>query len=262
MQRTFLACSAVVLLYSAHCDAFSAPHASLLALRPSRGSVAKCSALVPRFSKADAKQLAFFGSRKQGALAAAEDGAAEVAVGSNDAKLAKLSGSIGRATWLSWWAQVILSVVSTVTLFFANAVKGAGQGNILTNGIFLAGIGLALSFVNVFWTWGYSSMGRNLADSADKSKALTNLKRSIKVGVVVALSGMLITLFGAEQIVGTLVGKSMSGFLVMGQGTAQAAAMQLQALDILVVQANTNTLLSHWASLVNSLYISSQVPRD
>lgn len=105
--------------------------------------------------------------------------------------IVKLSGKIGRATWLSWWVQIILSVVSTVTLFFANAVKGAGQGNIITNGIFLAGIGLvqpllfprtcamrspgltqlvmrrhqALSFINVFWTWGYSSMGKNLAST-------------------------------------------------------------------------------------------------
>ena len=176
------------------------------------------------------------------------DNAAAIETKPTDGKLEKLASSIGTSTWLSWWVQVILSVVSTVTLFFANAVKGAGQGNILTNGIFLAGIGLALSFINVFWTWGYSSMGRNLTKSTDASKSVTSLRRAIKVGVIVALSGMLITLLGAEQIVGTLVAKSMSGFLILGQGNAQAAAMQLQALDILVVQ------VCFWPSLANAVH--------
>jgi hypothetical protein len=30
------------------------------------------------------------------------------------------------------------------------------------NGIFLAGIGLAASFINVFWTWGYSRSAAKL----------------------------------------------------------------------------------------------------
>jgi len=39
----------------------------------------------------------------------------------------KIVAAVKTSTWLSWWAQVILSVVSAVTLFFANAVKGAAQ---------------------------------------------------------------------------------------------------------------------------------------
>ena len=45
-----------------------------------------------------------------------------------DAKqVEKFVAAVKTSTWLSWWAQVILSVVSAVTLFFANAVKGAAQ---------------------------------------------------------------------------------------------------------------------------------------
>jgi len=37
------------------------------------------------------------------------------------------------------------------------------QGNIVTNGIFLAGMGLALSFVNIAWTATYSSSANKLS---------------------------------------------------------------------------------------------------
>jgi hypothetical protein len=37
-------------------------------------------------------------------------------------------------------------VVSAVTLFFAYAVKGTAQGNVISNGIFLAGFSFFFSF--------------------------------------------------------------------------------------------------------------------
>jgi len=174
----------------------------------------------------------------------------------------KVSKKAGNASWLAWWAQTILSVVSGVTIFFANAVKGAGQGNIIANGILLASVGLALSFINVFWTWGYSRMSSKLATDSDPKGQARKLRGVIKFGVIIALSGMLVTLFGAEQIVGTMVAKAITGSLLFSSTTAQGAAtgMQLQALDIFVVQANTNTLLAHLASVINSLYITTLLP--
>ena len=151
--------------------------------------------------------------------------------------------------------QAILSVVSTVTLIFANAVKGSAQSSIIYNGILLAAVGLSLSYINIIWTWAYRNLASGIAQNAEKGAG--SLQNTVKIGVIIALLGMLITLIGAEQIVGTLVAKAVSGALVSPQGIAASSAMNLQALDIFVVQANTNTLLSHLASLVNSLYIAT-----
>jgi hypothetical protein len=159
------------------------------------------------------------------------------------------------ASWVAWWMQAILSVVSTVTLVFANAVKGSAQTSIISNGILLAAIGLSLSYINIIWTWTYRNLARSLPTSDEKG--VKNLQKTVKVGVTIALVGMLITLIGAEQIVGTLVAKAVSGALISPQGIAAASAMNLQTLDIFVVQANTNTLLSHLASLINSLYLTT-----
>mmetsp|Transcript_55575 Transcript_55575/g.131961 ORF Transcript_55575/g.131961 Transcript_55575/m.131961 type:complete len:256 (-) Transcript_55575:48-815(-) len=179
-------------------------------------------------------------------------------------EMTKMARDLGNASWVAWWAQTILCVVSAVTLFFANAVKGAAQGNLLSNGIFLAGIGLSLGFVNVFWTTGYRGIAAKILKESDPSKTISRLRRTVKVGVVIALVGMFLTLMGAEQIVGMLVAKSISGSLVFAQGgaalSAQSASMQLQALDIFVVQANTNTMLAHLAALSMSLYASTRLP--
>jgi hypothetical protein len=158
------------------------------------------------------------------------------------------------------------------------------------NGIFLAGIGLALGFVNCFWTSGcaprssradartsihptvyvawrtrsYRGIAARLTSEADPAKLLGRLRRAMRVGVSIALAGMLLTLLGAEQIVGTLVAKSISASLFFPGGgatlAAQSASMQLQALDIFVVQANTNTMLAHLAALAVSLYSTTRVP--
>jgi hypothetical protein len=80
------------------------------------------------------------------------------------------------------------------------------------------------------------------------------IRRAISVGVTLNLLGMTLALIGAEQIVGNLAVKVLTQQGILG-GIDRAAAIQtLQPLDILVVQGNTNTLLSHFCSLVALLY--------
>jgi hypothetical protein len=71
---------------------------------------------------------------------------------------------------------------------------------------------------------------------------------------------MLVTLLGAEQIVGTLAAKVLST-----QGLQPLIGVinqqnTLQALDIFLVQSNTNTLVAHFAPLVCFLLLQIQFP--
>ena len=78
---------------------------------------------------------------------------------------------------------------------------------------------------------------------------------------------MLVTLIGAEQIVGLLAAKvltiqGLSPFQApfgAGLGGAGLGAQSVQPLDVLIVQANTNTLLSHFVSLVCCLILTRSV---
>jgi hypothetical protein len=95
------------------------------------------------------------------------------------------------------------------------------------------------------------------------------IRRAIVIGTCLNLAGMLITLIGAEQIVGLLAAKvltaqgispfSQSFGLVAGAGVGLTGVQSVQPLDVLIVQANTNTLLSHFLSLLNCLILTRSV---
>ncbi|CAN0576292.1 unnamed protein product, partial [Ectocarpus sp. 12 AP-2014] len=57
-----------------------------------------------------------------------------------------------QVSWLSWWAQTILSTVAFIILLFSNAVTNRStRGNILGNGVALAVASLACSAASICW---------------------------------------------------------------------------------------------------------------
>ncbi|CAM9366422.1 unnamed protein product [Discosporangium mesarthrocarpum] len=173
-----------------------------------------------------------------------------------------------QVSWLSWWAQTILSTVAAIILLFSNAVTDRRtRGNVLGNGVALAMLSLFLSGASIFWTWGYTLKAdrwRRLGSLSEVEAAQHNIRGALRVGVWVNIVGMLLALVGAEQIVGTLVAKVLysQGFqpsvMVGTAGAAEFSQAQFRALDVFVVQANTNTLLSHFCALSASLWLTTQ----
>jgi len=188
---------------------------------------------------------------------------------SQDAVVRASALSLRRSSWFSWWAQVILTSVSSVTLLFAKSVLDAAKGTAArttpNGGFFLAGSGITISIFSIFWTWGGARLSRRLVRrNASRIMAANLFRRTITIGVSLNLMGMLVTLIGAEQIVGLLAAKvlTMQGvFPGSGVGLAGVTAQTIQPLDILIVQANTNTLLSHFFSLLSGLYLTKIVHR-
>ena len=116
-----------------------------------------------------------------------------------------------------------------------------------------------ISALSIIWTWGGARLSKRLKRKAtSRINAANMLRRSIRVGVTLNLVGMLITLLGAEQIIGGLAVKvlTLQGALVTNSGTLPST---LQPLDILIVQANTNTLLSHFCSIAGFLWLTNYV---
>ena len=174
-----------------------------------------------------------------------------------------------RLSWGSWWAQMILTTVSSVTLLFSKnviqnsnptaSVAAAAASSTLPNFV-LAGSGIIVSFVSIFWTWASKRLSRRLLKKfTSKIQAATMLRKAISIGVLLNVIGIFFAIMGAEQIVGVLAIKVLTartGGLALDPSSA---AMALQPLDILVVQANTNTLFSHFCSLVALLYMSRSI---
>jgi Protein of unknown function (DUF3611) len=181
-------------------------------------------------------------------------------ISSTDDLILQSSQTLQRFSWLSWWSQVILTVVSSVTLLFARNVRrlqilrsnGSVSGG---SGLILAGMGIIVSFLSILWTWGGARLGRKLAtpkhNTTGRISAANMIRRVLTVGISINVIGMALALLGAEQIVGGLAIQVLSQ-----QGGLDRTILQqsIQPLDILTVQGNTNTLLSHFGSLVAYLY--------
>jgi len=184
-----------------------------------------------------------------------------------DELIISTSQALRKCSWFSWWTQVILSTVSGVTLLFARSVLMSGiEGKKRGAEFILAGSGIVLSIISVFWTWGGARISKRLMrrPSTTRIKAANLLRRNISVGLTLNLLGMFLTLLGAEQIVGMLAAKVLTqqGAFSGGSAVLAGATVQsVQPLDILIVQANTNTLLSHFVSVVCGLYLTRFVDR-
>jgi len=166
-----------------------------------------------------------------------------------DPIVARLRKRLWGVGWLSWWAQTILTVVSAVLLLFASTVKLPSPA--LLGGLLLALTGLATSFCSMLWTWGYTRISVKLGKEAiAPAEAAKRAAGALRKGLLLNLLGMGVSLLGAEAIIGTLTAKALTQAATVAVGSVSAP---VQALDLLIVQANTNTLASHFIGLCASL---------
>ena len=206
-----------------------------------------------------------------------------------DSLIVRTSNALRASSWFSWWSQVILTVISSITFIFARnvmtmptttaaAIGQAGVGPITIGKFFLPGLGIAASSLSIIWTWGQRRLARRfvrprrrdggggrkspsitgITTTTSRIEAANLLRSTIKFGVSLNLFGLLTSVLGAQYIVGTLVAKSMQSFVGLG-GVGITSSQTLQPLDVLVVQANTNVLSSHFVSLVCLLWLTRMV---
>lgn len=184
-------------------------------------------------------------------------------------ELRQYSKFLHSTAWFSWWAQVICNTVAGVILFFTNsfvAPSGGGPSlaakSIFSNGYIFAAGGLCLGAISIFWTWGFTGVAKRIRRAVlEPPTSLAMVRRVVRTAIVINLLGLLTALIGAEQFVGNLMARVLSqqGFspLVINQSAmgGAIASPTVQPVDIFVIQANTNILLSHFISLVSSLLL-------
>jgi amino acid transporter len=165
---------------------------------------------------------------------------------------------------ISFWAQLVLAVISTIVLIFAGSNLGnrSESPNPGTGvGVFFAFLGLVLLYAGVYWAFSYIRLARRLQASDPKNRPKPrDATQALRIGLTINLIGMLLTLLGAQAIVGSLLAKSLS----QPQGTilAERSTQFVQSLDIFIVQANTNTVLAHFIGVVASLWLIRAMSRQ
>jgi hypothetical protein len=166
--------------------------------------------------------------------------------------------------WVSFWVQLILTVISTITLIFAVAAgrspgvsstnPGTGIGGVLTI------IGLGLLGFNMFWALSrYVAYGRRLGSDKAVRPKKSEAIQAIRFGLMISLVGMLLAIVGAEAIVGLLVGKALSQGL--GGAINTDPSRFIQPADTFVVQASINVILAQFAGIVSTLWLLNQISK-
>ncbi|GBF97584.1 TIC, chloroplastic-like [Raphidocelis subcapitata] len=172
------------------------------------------------------------------------------------AALARAAGAMRRYGWLAFWVQLTMSTVSgTILLFSAAFTSQSGP----RASLYLTLVGILAGFLSTFWAYGYQRIAARMQeflDGADvarvkKQQVMDNIVR----GVLINIAGMGSTLLGVSTLVGLLVAKTLTNASVNPFAAGAGGYNPVLALDVFLVQAATNTLLGHFASLLCSLWL-------
>lgn len=160
---------------------------------------------------------------------------------------------------LGFWGQLVCTVVSAVILAFSVAISGTPTSQAT---FYLTAGGITAAFLSVFWSFGYIRLSKRLRDTVHDLKNApprSEVVNQLKTGIIINLLGMGLTLLGMEATVGTLVAKALTSTSApYFQGTPTGYSPVL-ALDVFLVQASANTVLSHFLGLLFSLELLRSV---
>ncbi|XP_073307328.1 protein TIC 21, chloroplastic-like [Primulina huaijiensis] len=185
---------------------------------------------------------------------------------SEDGKLAQVSKRLEstsrnfkRLGSFGFWGQLVCTVVAATILSFSVVISG----KITSPATFYSTAGgIAAAFISVFWSFGYIRLSEKLRKTAnDPSKAppREDVVRSLKNGIIINLLGMGAAILGMQATVGLLVAKALTTSAnPYYQGSAPGSSPVL-ALDVFLVQASANTILSHFLGLISSLELLRSV---
>jgi hypothetical protein len=186
----------------------------------------------------------------------------ELGSGSISSNVLKVTNLLRICGWVSFWGQSVLATISTLILLFALVTRSAGGGAVNNpgtgSGLLFAFLGLGAVYLSIFWSYRYTVMAKKL--KLDDRPSRANTLQQLKIGLIISLVGMFLTLIGAEAIVGVLVAKSLSQAQT-ALITPDSANRIVQPIDIFIVQANTNTMLAHFTGLLCGFWLQDRIAK-
>lgn len=174
--------------------------------------------------------------------------------------LAKAANACRRYGWISFWTQLVLSTISAIILLFSLAFTSQNSPSI---SLYLTLFGIIMGFLSTFWSFGYTRLSLKLKTFMEASsvQSVPKIRRSdvinmLEKGAIINVLGASATLLALQATIGLLVAKTLTSATVNPfMATNTTAWNPVLAFDVFNVQATTNALLSHFFSLVVSLWM-------
>ncbi|XP_076938425.1 protein TIC 21, chloroplastic-like [Bidens hawaiensis] len=160
---------------------------------------------------------------------------------------------------LGFWGQLVCTIVAAVILSFSVVITG----KITSPATFYSTAGgIVAAFLSVFWSFGYIRLSERLKKTANdpaKAPPRADVVKSLKNGIAVNLLGMGAAILGMQATVGLLVAKALTTSANPYYQGISPGTSPVLALDVFLVQASANTILSHFLGLIFSLELLRSV---
>ncbi|MDZ8027317.1 MAG: DUF3611 family protein [Nostoc sp. SerVER01] len=170
-----------------------------------------------------------------------------------------IGNTIRLTGWITFWLQLAIGVVSVLALLFALTGRGLvqQQNTGLGIGIFWAVCGIVVLLFSLYWDFRYTRIGKALEN---RNSALHPSKpdttRILRLGIIISLVGILLTLLGAGSTVLVLVAKSIS----QPPGVAITDPYRIiRPMDVFVAVADITGIAAHYVGTVASLWLLERV---
>ncbi|XP_062223859.1 protein TIC 21, chloroplastic-like [Phragmites australis] len=160
---------------------------------------------------------------------------------------------------LGFWSQLVCTIVSAGILSFSTVVTGKVTAPIT---FYSTAAGIAAAFISVFWSFGYIRLSERLRRTTKepaKAPPRADVVKSLKNGILLNILGMGAAVLGMQATVGALVAKALTTSAVPYYQAASPGQSPVLALDVFLVQASANTILSHFLGLASSLELLRSV---
>lgn len=179
-------------------------------------------------------------------------------------QLSRATDALRRFGWLGFWAQFALSLTSSVVLLFSVAFTAEAGPQV---SLFLTTFSTIASFIATFKFFIFVRTSRKMKNYLEappgvevkkvtKEQVVNSLFQSALISVV----GLGAAVVGLQASVGLLLAKTLTNttanpFLSGGTGSWNPVL----AFDVFLLQASTNTTLSHFIGLVLSLWMMVKI---
>nr|XP_043629149.1 protein TIC 21, chloroplastic-like [Erigeron canadensis] len=171
-------------------------------------------------------------------------------------RLESTSRYFKRLGGLGFWIQLVLTITSAVILSFSVVITG----KISSPATFYATSGgIAAAFLSAFWSFGHIRLSdtlRKTANNPSKAPPRADVEKSLKNCITLNVLGMGAAILGMQATVGTLVAKALTS---SANSYYRSGSNPVLALDVFLVQASTNIILSHFVGLALSLELLRSV---
>ncbi|MEL6492067.1 MAG: DUF3611 family protein [Cyanobacteria bacterium J06634_6] len=168
----------------------------------------------------------------------------------------RISKNFRIAGWASFWCQIVIGVISTL-LFLINAL--AQENNLSNPGSdFFQAAGIVIVFISAAWGFRYVQVGRKLRSTdPDLRPKPRDAGRAVRLGTIISMVGMLLTLFAAQAIVALVWLQALSQV-----NNNNINFKPINAVEIAVIFSAVNTMFAHFIGLCASLWLNYVVDRS